>query len=205
MDSTEKAVVAQEILKEFGARLKAYDKGAVIFKEGDAARHYLQLHSGEIKMNNYNDDGKEFIQGIFSKGEGFGEPPLLIGKPYPAAAVALTDIVVWELPKAAFFEMLTRQPETSIAISTRLANRLYYKSVMASEISSQNPEHRLLKLIDFFKLHVEGLTETDKYCVKLTRQQLADLTGLRVETVIRSIKVLEKKGAIVIENRKVFR
>lgn len=205
MNSNEQGVVSEEVLRTFGARLKSYDKGTVIFNEGDSARYYLQMESGEVKMNNYNDDGKEFIQGIFARGESFGEPPLFIDKPYPAAAVALTDVTVWELPKAVFFEMLVQQPQTGLAVSTRLANRLYYKSVMASEISSQNPEHRLLKLIDFFKLHVDGLQQHDSYCVKLTRQQLADLTGLRVETVIRSIKLLEKKGAIFIENRKVYR
>jgi len=205
MDSNEQVVVSEELLSVFGAQLKKYDKGEIIFKEGDNARYYMQVESGEVKMNNYNDDGKEFIQGMFGRGESFGEPPLFIDKPYPATAVALTDVTLWELPKVVFFEMLLQQPQTALAVSTRLANRLYYKSVMASEISSQNPEHRLLKLIDFFKLHVDQLKVNDKYCVKLTRQQLADLTGLRVETVIRSIKALEKKGAIFIENRKVYR
>jgi len=41
--------------------------------------------------------------------------------------------------------------------------------------------------------------------VEITRQQIADLTGLRVETVIRSIKSLERKGELSIVKRKVYR
>jgi len=198
-------MISKELLISFDAQQKSYPKGALLFSEGDQAHYYFQVLSGEIKMNNFNDDGKEFIQGIFESGESFGEPPLFIGKSYPANAEALTDAQVFQLPKVAFFELLRQHPETAIAISTRLASRLYYKSVMASEISSHEPEHRLLKLIDYLKTDVEKLASDQKYQVRLTRQQLADLTGLRVETVIRSIKALEKKGMLFIQNRKIFR
>ena len=40
--------------------------------------------------------------------------------------------------------------------------------------------------------------------VNLTRQQIADMTGLRVETVIRTIKNLEHKGDLVIDKGKVY-
>lgn len=205
MENQKAPIIDENVLLQFGARLKNYSKGTIVFNEGDSAKYYFQIQSGEVKMNNFNEDGKEFIQGIFSKGESFGEPPLLISKNYPANAVALTDVVLLQLSQPIFLELLHEHPETAIAVSTRLANRLYYKSVMASEISSQDPEHRLLKLIDYLKLHVEEIPEEEKYCVSLTRQQLADLTGLRVETVIRSIKSLEKKGALIIEHRKIFR
>lgn len=205
MEHHKDPIIDENLLLQFGARLKSYSKGTIIFNEGDSAKYYFQIQSGEVKMNNFNEDGKEFIQGIFTNGESFGEPPLLLSKNYPANAVALADVLLLQLSQPAFLELLHEHPETAIAISTRLANRLYYKSVMASEISSQDPEHRLLKLIDYLKLHVEEIPEDEKYCVPLTRQQLADLTGLRVETVIRSIKSLEKKGALVIEHRKIFR
>jgi CRP-like cAMP-binding protein len=40
--------------------------------------------------------------------------------------------------------------------------------------------------------------------VELTRQEIADMTGLRVETVIRTMKAMEEKGMLKIENRKVL-
>ena len=198
-------MIDETLLLEFGAHSLFLKKGEILFEEGDTAKYFYQIISGEIKMNNFNDEGKEFIQSIFTKGNCFGEPPLFIDKPYPANAVAIVDSEILAIKKDAFFKLLYSNPEAHLSITENLAQRLYFKSVMASEISSQEPEHRILKLIDYFKESISKLKPTEKYKVDLTRQQIADLTGLRVETVIRSIKSLEKKGLLIIEDRKVYR
>lgn len=197
-------MISQNLLLDFGAKKLHIKKGDSIFYAGDIPRYFYQVTDGEIKMNNYNDEGKEFIQGIFTVGMSFGEPPLFIEKPYPANAQAITDAEVLAISKDAFFEMLRENPEVNLAISITLSQRLYFKSIMASEISSQDAEHRIIKLIDYFK-EIVGVKANEKYKVSLTRQQIADLTGLRVETVIRAIKTLEKKGLLIITERKIFR
>lgn len=197
-------MINNDILVEFGAHKVSYKKGEVLFDEGDFPKYFYQILSGQIKMNNFNDEGKEFIQGIFSEGNSFGEPPLFINKPYPANAIAITDSEVYIISKEAFFKLLLANPEVSLSISIVLSQRLYYKSIMASEISSQDAEHRIIKLIDYSK-ESAGISSEQNYKVSLTRQQIADLTGLRVETVIRAIKMLEKKGLLKITDRKIFR
>jgi CRP-like cAMP-binding protein len=197
-------MINESLLLEFGARKLHVKKGENLFYADDTPKYFYQVSAGEIKMNNYNDEGKEFIQGIFTAGMSFGEPPLFIDKPYPANAEAITDAEVLLISKEAFFEMLRKNPEVNLAVSVTLSQRLYFKSIMASELSSQDAEHRIIKLIDYFK-EIVGLSPNEKYKVSLTRQQIADLTGLRVETVIRAIKALEKKGALIITERKIFR
>lgn len=198
-------MINESLLVQFGARNVNFNKGEIIFKQGDSPRYYYQIRNGAIKMNNFNDEGKEFVQGLFSDGDSFGEPPLFIEDSYPANAVAIISSSVFILPKECFLEFLTGHPDIHLQITTNLAKRLYFKSIMASEISSQEPEHRVLKLIDYFKTKVNKPVSGQRYKVEITRQQIADLTGLRVETVIRSIKSLEKKGELVISNRKVYR
>ena len=65
--------------------------------------------------------------------------------------------------------------------------------------------HRILRVLDYLKKHVHKLEGRYAFKVDLTRQQIADLTGLRVETVIRAMKGLEKKGELLIKQRKAFR
>jgi CRP-like cAMP-binding protein len=156
-------------------------------------------------MYGINEDGKEFIHGIFTDGDTFGEPPLLNGKPYVTNAIALADSEIWTLPKPDFLRMLSDAPEAAVSVCRRLADRLYYKSLMAMEISTEDPEHRLLRFFDFLKFDVAKSEMTTPYPINLTRQQLADVTGLRVETVIRTVKSLEKKGAVKIVGRKILR
>ena len=198
-------MISAELLEQHQATRKSYKKNDVIFEQGKLPLNYYQIISGEVKMCNFNDDGREFIQGIFHDGQSFGEPPLFLERVYPALAIALTDCELFVLPKKQFMEMIKTNATVSMKIIEHLAQRLHYKSVMAVEISSQEPEHRLLKLIDYSIKFFELKKEKEGFRIDLTRQQMADLTGLRVETVIRAIKSLEKKNEIKIINRKVIR
>lgn len=198
-------MITEEKLRQYGAERVSYPKGECIFREGEMARNYYQVISGEVKMNNINYDGKEFVQGIFYAGQSFGEPPLLIDVKYPANAEAITDSELYRLDKSKFLELLKSDPESHLEFTKILAGRLYYKAVMAPELSTREPEHRILRLIDYLKKHVHRLKEPFSFKVDLTRQQIADLTGLRVETVIRATKSLEKKKELKIKARKVYR
>ena len=197
-------MINENLLIDHGAKRVSFSKGDQLFREGESALNFYQVASGEIKMNNYNQDGKEFIQGIFATGQSFGEPPLLANVKYPANAEAISDAEVFQLSKEQFMELLSSNPKVHLKITETLAKRLYYKAIMVSEISSQEPEHRILRILDYLK-NVAKIEEQFGYKVDLTRQQLADLTGLRVETVIRATKSLEKKGELQIKKRKVYR
>jgi len=198
-------MIATELLEKYGALKKVFDKMAIIFEEGNLPAYYYQIVSGEVKMSNYNDDGREFIQGIFYKEQSFGEPPLFLNQNYPANAIAVENSEVLLLSKNNFMKLLEENPSVSIKIIQNLAQRLYYKSVMAAEMSTQEPEHRVLKLMDHGIAYFNFQKDENGYLINFTRQQIGDLTGLRVETVIRTIKALEKKGVLKIINRKVYR
>ena len=163
-----KNLISVALLESVNAKKIQLKKGAILFREGQKSNYYFQVIHGEIKMNNFNDEGKEFIQGIFTAGSSFGEPPLLCDLTYPANAEALTDAELYTVEKKAFFKLLLENPEVNLNISKYLAERLYYKSIMATEISTQEPEHRILKLIDYLKSQETNCNET-KYRVLLTR------------------------------------
>ena len=46
--------------------------------------------------------------------------------------------------------------------------------------------------------------DDQKVQVPFTRQEIANMTGLRVETVIRSVKSLEEQGLLKIIDRKII-
>lgn len=198
-------MISSELLEKYGALKKSFQKNEPVFEEDNLPTHYYQIISGEIKMSNYNDDGREFIQGIFYKDQSFGEPPLFLNQRYPANAIAVEESSILVLQKSSFMKLLEENPSICIKIIENLAQRLYYKSIMAAEISTHEPEHRVLKLIDHGIKYFNFPKDDNGYLINFTRQQIGDLAGLRVETVIRTIKNLEKKGELKIINRKVYR
>jgi CRP-like cAMP-binding protein len=194
-----------ELLEKYDAVRKRYKKSEIIFEKDHLATQYYQVISGAVKMNNFNDEGREFIQGIFYANQSFGEPPLFLDRTYPANAEAVEDSELLCISKHNFLKLITENAAVSIKIIEILAQRLHYKSVMAAEISTHDSEHRLLQLFDYSISYLNFKKDINGYYIDLTRQQMGDLTGLRVETVIRTIKTLEKKGKLKIINRKVYR
>ncbi len=60
-----------------------------------------------------------------------------------------------------------------------------------------------MTLLNYLKKEGSSSTKSDKYQVPFTRQQIADMTGLRVETVIRAVKKLEDDGKLKIVGHKI--
>ncbi|RXQ95718.1 Crp/Fnr family transcriptional regulator [Ancylomarina salipaludis] len=198
-------MINHELLLEYGGEVKTYESGERILNEGERAEYFYQVVTGQVKMNNFNEDGKEYIQGLFSAGKSFGEPPLFGNFKCPANAEAISKVEIIRLKRDDFFQLLKENPDVHLEVTTILAERLHYKAIMVSEISSNEPEHRILRLLDYLKEQFAPYKQAFSYEVKLTRQQIGDLTGLRVETVIRTIKTLEIKGEVEIRKRKVYR
>ncbi len=198
------------VLHHYGAKNINLKKDDFIFHDGDEALHYFQVAQGSIKMVTNSSDGQEFIQGIFRATDSFGEPALFSSFPYPSAAVALEPSVVIKLTKDKFLMLLRENFEIHLHIDQVLCQRLKYKSMVLSEISFYDPEHRILTLLKYLSEEADRSGRKTKslgprvpYIIPFTRQQLADMSGLRVETVIRTVKKMEEEGKLKIVGHKI--
>ena len=190
-------------LEKYHAKLVSLRKDQVLFHEGDKALDYFQVEKGSVKMFIASNEGQEFIQGIFTGGESFGEPALIANFPYPGSVVAIEETKVWKLPGDYFLQMLRENFDLHFKMDQVLCQRLKYKSMVLSEISSYEPEHRIIALLKHYKAKNATAGSNGKFIIPYTRQQLADMSGLRVETVIRTVKKMEKEGKIALEGHKI--
>jgi len=196
-------VFPSKTLEKYHAKLVSLRKDQVLFHEGDRASDYFQVEEGSVKMFIASNDGQEFIQGIFTAGESFGEPALIGNFPYPGNVMAIEKSRVWKLPGDYFLQMLKENFDLHLKMDHVLCQRLRYKSMVLSEISSYEPEHRIVALLKHFKVKNIKPGFSGKIIVPYTRQQLADMSGLRVETVIRTVKKMEKEGKLHLEGHKI--
>jgi len=198
-------IINTDILITWGAVYRKYAKGEIIFKEDNPALFYHQIEEGTVKMVNCNDSGKEFIQGIFEAGESFGEPPIFYEGTYPASAIAETDCTLLRLRKESLIEILKDNTDVHFDFTRMLARRLQMKAIVSRELACYQPEHRIQTMLEIIRSKSEKEPNNQGWVkVPYTRQQIADMTGLRVETVIRTIRNLEQKGLLEIEGGKVF-
>lgn len=191
-----------DLLYTWGAIAKQYAKHEIIFEEDAHAHYYHQIISGGVRMYNTNEEGKEFTQGVFCQGQSFGEPAIIIDKTYPARAETIQDSVIIKLSKENFFKLLDEYPLIQKSLLRLMATRIHTKSNSSKEIINQNPEFRLLAFINTFKK--SSPPQQGKLLIPFTRQEIANFTGLRVETVIRAFSKLNASNKIEIINHKVY-
>ena len=192
-----------ETLVAWGANYKKVPAGAIIFQEGTQCSFYHQLVTGKVRWVNINDEGKEFIQTIIEPGESFGELPLFDDEPFAATAIADEDSVIIRLHRSTFHQLLKENPELCFAFTKLLSQRLRFKFLILKELANHDPENSISTLFTYFKQTNKNICTTCNR-IKLTRQQIADMTGLRVETVIRTIRTLQTKGELQINKGKVY-
>jgi CRP/FNR family cyclic AMP-dependent transcriptional regulator len=192
-----------DLLLAWGGTFKKVSKGNIIFSEGTTCCFYHQLVSGRVRWMNVNDEGKEFIQTIIEPGECFGEMPLFDEEPFAANAIADEDSIVIRLHRSTFNQLIIENQDIHLKFSKLLAQRVRFKFMLLKSLACHDPENLIDTLLNYLK------KEKRNFCpkcnqVKLTRQQIADMTGLRVETVIRSIRQMHEKGKLLIDKGKVY-
>ncbi|MDY0989594.1 cAMP-activated global transcriptional regulator CRP [Flavobacterium sp. ACN2] len=192
-----------DLLYTWGAVAKKVPKNSIIFFENDAAISYYQILEGTVKMSYTNEDGKDLTVGIFNEGNSFGEPPLFIGQPYPASAIAQTDCIILKLSKTNFFSFLEENSEMQFKILKLFAWKIYNKIVFSKNIVNHKPEYRIQYFLDNLKKQ-QNIASSMKMKIPYTRQEIADFTGLRVETVIRTLSLMNKNKKIEIVDHKLF-
>lgn len=177
-----------------------YKKDTVIYEPGAQPRAVYFIKSGEVRMVTVNDEGKEFIQGVFKANQYFGEPALLVNKPYLAYTIVSRDAEIIIVHQKAFFKLLEQVPVFSMELIKTLSNRLFYKSMMLEELANEQAEHRVSTLLGYLLKNLETGALLD-----VTRQQLADMSGLRVETVIRIVKKLAEQKVLKLQRGKIVK
>lgn len=191
------------MLLAWGASYKKVGEDEVIFMEGNCCNFYYQVVSGSVRWVNIDDDGKEFIQTIIAAGECFGELPLFDDGAYAASAIADTDTILLRLHKSSFLQLLRDNPDIHLSFTRLLAERVRFKFALLRSIALHSPEEKIATLLQHFKKEHKNIC-SDCNQLKLTRQQIADMTGLRVETVIRSMRNMHDRGILRIDHGKVF-
>lgn len=192
--------IEKNILIAYGGVAKKFSKGEFIFEEDAYPRYFYQIIAGTVRVFSSNTEGKELIHGVYSNDEGFGEAAVLSEKPYPSTAEAKTDGVIIKITKDKLLNIFHDYPELPNQLLFDFAQYIYEKEKMMQVWVSQTPED---KIMSFLEQKFE-VTQTKTTYVPFTRQAIANFTGLRVETVIRTLNRMKKEGKVRIENRKLY-
>ncbi len=192
----------EELLIQYNAERTSYKKEDTLFRQGQYPKYFFQVDIGLIKMSVFGHDHQEFIQQVFQPGESFGEPALLGNFPFPSSAIALQESIVWKIPRNDFFQILKDYFDIHLKLTNLLAKRLSYKTTLIRNLSTNQADERILHVIKFHCHNTSAIN--NQTCFPFTRKELSNMTGLRIETVIRTVKELEKQNKLRISKHKIY-
>ena len=192
--------ITENFIKETNAEIKKYEKNSLIINEGSTSLYFYYLLEGELSVYNLTPEGKEFLQHKVKENNFFGEPAVLLEKPFPGTVEVTSEFAkILRIKRENFLQYLKNNPDQSLEFTKSIAEKSIIKSNSLKNIVFLNPEDRIIKQLNDYK---EGKDE--KIIIELTRKELSNMTGLRIETIIRTIKKMEKDGKLQIVNGKVF-
>ncbi len=179
------------------AHLKSYDRGELIFSEGQPGDAFIAIVTGRVKVFKSTPAGKEIILEIFGAGDPLGAVAVYEGAPFPASALALEPTQCLCIEQSAFFRLLEQDPALVRGLLSGLTLRLAELTRRLAELTGARVEARFARL--FLKLCEQiGKAERGGIHVPmpLSRQELADLTGTTIETAIRIMSRWQKENVL---------
>jgi CRP-like cAMP-binding protein len=168
-----------------------FNPGEIIFFEGDTPEWFYIVARGRVKAFKQSSSGKEFTIAFFSAGEIFGEVAVFENKPYPASASAQSpdEIVVLEIKRQDLLAFIAKHPDVSLRIIGVLGERLRNAQARLGDMAGEKAVARLSGIL---------LMLSSKMGDELpfTRQEIADMAGMTIETAIRILSQLKTGGII---------
>jgi len=183
--------------------LRTFTKGQMILLEDDLGQTFFVIAGGSVKITRLSDDGREVILAMLGESDFFGEMSLLDGAGRSANVVALEASEVLTLARNDFLEILQDYPKISISLLEELTQRIRKSDQQIESLSLSDVEQRIG--ITLIRL-AEELGTIKRGSVKIKnlpyQQDIANMAGTSRETVSRTFKLLEEKGLVTREGRK---
>ena len=183
--------------------LRVFTKGQMILLEDDLGQTFFVIGGGSVKITRLSDDGREVILAMLGESDFFGEMSLLDGAGRSANVVALETSKVLTLARNDFLEILEDYPKISISLLEELTQRIRKSDQQIESLSLSDVEQRIG--ITLIRL-AEELGTIKRGSVRIKnlpyQQDIANMAGTSRETVSRTFKLLEEKGLVAREGRK---
>ena len=175
--------------------------GETVVFEADEAANVYSLTAGLLRLSKLLPDGRRQIAGFLFPGDFLG---ITMEEEHAFTAEAVAPSTLCKFPRARFDEMVAANPQ--------LERRLY--AVAAHELAAARQQLVLLgrktatERVASFLLMISGRCMTRhgaEIDLPISRIDMADYLGLRIETVSREISALKAARVIQLTGRQTFR
>ncbi len=183
------------------ASSRAYGKGDFIFMQGAPARRFYLVKSGQVKLYQTTTEGGRVTLRYVGPGEAFGVIVVLREAEYPVSAQVAEDCVLLGWSDQNLKDIMMQHPQVGINAISILSDFILGFMDRIQGLSTRRVDQRVAKaLLRFAETTGQYSDQITTIGMKLTRQDIAEITGTTLYTVSRTLSGWESKGWIDCSN-----
>ncbi|MCU4174672.1 Crp/Fnr family transcriptional regulator [Carboxylicivirga sp. N1Y90] len=175
-----------------------YLQGENVMKQGAFATHVIYVIEGLVRVYLQTTTQKQINLRLMKQGEFMAFSAVFGEEEYPYSAIALTDTTVCMVDKMALQQLLIKNPQFGLQITSRNYNSEQRYLEIISNISYKQMRGKLASTLIYLSGFEESGEEVYKY---MTRQDIADFASITNESAIKFLKEFEKDGVIQLDGR----
>jgi CheY-like chemotaxis protein/CRP-like cAMP-binding protein len=186
-----KNVNIHSFVREFCKRKDyLFKKGENIFCEGNKSNHIFLVKKGIVKTYKTTKEGKELITGIFKENRFLGVTSCLGEFPHTENAEAMEDSRIIKINKLEVISIVKSNPSIAYEMIQLFASSIKTSKEKMVQIAYDSVRGRTAK-----SLLLLTINDTQNK-INLSRSNLASLTGIAKETLIRTLSDFKDEGLI---------
>ncbi len=193
---------ARDALEAVGRHLHL-GAGQVLFWEGADGGDVFILIEGIVKVVTTAASGSQVILDLVCAGSVLGELSAIDGQPRSASVEAVSPIEVLALRIQDFHSFLEHQPRAAVELLGVVAARLRTASQRQLEFGSSDALTRLCRSVLVMIDRFGAQDDSPSVNLPITQQELANLTGMSREAVVKGLRRLRELGWIETSGRSV--
>lgn len=173
-------------------KLKDFDKGDVMFWDGDKADHIYIVVSGVVRGTKLLSDGRRQVTRFAFKGEllEYSQHQTL-----PFTAEAITPVKVRAIPRRILEQAMSTTPCLKSLVMRAILDELHQTQCQVMALGRLSAQERIAQFLYDLRNRI-GLGRDGAFDLPMSRQDIADHLGLTIETVSRVISRFKRDNKI---------
>ena len=192
-----KCLCSQELEMLDQSRVEVnFKAGEMMFKQGTPSPYFFCLTTGLAKIYIEGFNGRNLILGVVKPVEYVLGPGIYVDNRHHYSAVAIVDSSACLIDILAFKRIIRSNPDFAEEFIQRVSLQAIFNFEQVISLTQKQMPGRIADVLIYLK---DKVYEANPFILSLSRQDLADMSGMSKESAIRILKDFKDEGIIRIE------
>ena len=191
-----------DLISEHKTRFR-FKKGQIIFNESNVPNGVFAINTGSVKLYKEGKGSKEHIMRFAGPGAILGYRAIMCNESFGISAKALENVDLCFVPRNEFLDLVDNNIGFAKELLRELALELGETRDQIMSITQKCVRERIAGALLNLKVFYGLEADSEFLNKKISRTNLAQLTGTSLESVVRILKELKEAGLIDLDGKRI--